>query len=224
MAMNQPSVSQLNDRQLSASDSVIDFLDRGLRAVFAGQHAPQRANPAQSIADTPLPEEQSRHVAGLMRVNHTGEVCAQALYYGQAAVAKNREVEAQMVAAAEEETDHLIWCEQRLSELESRPSLFNPLWYSASFAIGALAGLRGDGWNLGFVVETERQVEAHLDSHLRQLPESDEKSRAILSTMKEDEARHADQALESGGRILPPLIRRAMAATAKVMKWFAYRA
>jgi ubiquinone biosynthesis monooxygenase Coq7 len=127
-----------------------------------------------------------------MRVNHTGEVCAQALYVGQAAVARDAATRAQLLGAAQEETDHLAWCAQRLRELDSRPSLLNPLWYAGSYAIGVAAGLRGDGWNLGFVVETERQVEAHLGEHLKRLPPEDLRSRAILETMKEDEAAHAE--------------------------------
>ena len=130
---------------------------------------------------------------------------------------------AQLLAAAQEETDHLAWCAQRLRELDSRPSLLNPLWYAGSYAIGALAGLRGDGWNLGFVVETERQVEAHLDEHLQQLPPADQRSRAILQTMKADEARHAEHAQAQGARVLPPPVPTLMAAASKLMKTVAYR-
>ena len=158
-----------------------------------------------------------------MRINHTGEVCAQALYIGQAAVARNPATRAHLLEAAQEETDHLAWCADRLRELDSRPSLLNPLWYAGSWAIGAAAGLRGDGWNLGFVVETERQVEAHLAEHLQTLPEADARSRAILSVMKDDEARHADNALAAGARILPPPIPTLMAAMSTVMKTVAYR-
>jgi ubiquinone biosynthesis monooxygenase Coq7 len=158
-----------------------------------------------------------------MRINHVGEVCAQALYVGQAAVARDDATRRQLLAAAQEETDHLAWCADRLRELDSRPSLLNPLWYAGSYAIGALAGLRGDGWNLGFVVETERQVEAHLDQHLQQLPEADARSRAILETMKADEARHADNAQAQGARRLPQPIPTLMAAASKLMKTVAYR-
>ena len=164
-----------------------------------------------------------RHAAGLMRINHVGEVCAQGLYFGQAAVARDGATRAHLLDAAQEETDHLAWCAQRLRELDSRPSLFNPIWYAGSYTIGTLAGLRGDGWNLGFVVETERQVEAHLEEHLATLPPGDERSRAILRTMKADEARHADEALAAGARVLPSPIPRLMALTSRVMKAIAYR-
>lgn len=158
-----------------------------------------------------------------MRINHVGEVCAQGLYFGQAAVAREPATRAHLLEAAQEETDHLAWCAQRLRELDSRPSLFNPLWYAGSYSIGLLAGLRGDGWNLGFVVETERQVEAHLDEHLVDLPPEDQRSRAILAVMKEDEARHAAHAEQAGARILPFPIPSVMALASKVMKGVAYR-
>ncbi len=174
-----------------------------LDTVFGAPPA-QRANPSTGEADVVLDDAERRHAAGLMRINHVGEVCAQALYVGQAAVARDETTRAHLLAAAQEETDHLAWCAQRLDELDSRPSLLNPLWYAGSYAIGALAGLRGDGWNLGFVVETERQVEAHLDEHLQTLPAADARSRAILAVMKADEARHADHAQAQGARVLPP--------------------
>jgi ubiquinone biosynthesis monooxygenase Coq7 len=158
-----------------------------------------------------------------MRINHVGEVCAQALYIGQAAVARDPATRAHLLEAAQEETDHLAWCADRLRELDSRPSLLNPLWYAGSWAIGAAAGLRGDGWNLGFVVETEHQVEAHLDEHLKTLPEADARSRAILEVMKADEARHAEHAEAAGARLLPQPIPSLMAAASKLMKTVAYR-
>jgi ubiquinone biosynthesis monooxygenase Coq7 len=158
-----------------------------------------------------------------MRINHVGEVCAQALYIGQAAVARDPTVRHQLLAAAQEETDHLAWCADRLRELDSRPSLLNPVWYAGSWTIGVLAGLRGDGWNLGFVVETERQVEAHLQEHLQVLPEADLRSRAILRTMKTDEARHAEHAQAAGARRLPVPIPTVMAGASKLMKTVAYR-
>ena len=170
-----------------------------------------------------MDEAGRRHAAGLMRINHVGEVCAQALYIGQATVARDPATRAQLLHAAQEETDHLAWCAERLDELGSRPSLLNPIWYGGSFAIGALAGLRGDGWNLGFVVETERQVEAHLDEHLQSLPATDQRSREILRVMKEDEARHADHAEHAGARTLPPPIPQAMALASRLMKLVAYR-
>ena len=183
----------------------------------------QRANPAASEAEIVLEEDERRHAAGLMRINHVGEVCAQALYCGQAAVARDEATRAHLLEAAQEETDHLAWCNQRLQELDSRPSLLNPLWYAGSYAIGALAGLRGDGWNLGFVVETERQVEAHIDEHLQSLPPADGRSRAILQVMKADEARHAANAENAGARILPQPVPLLMATASKLMKTVAYR-
>lgn len=203
-------------------DHWIGELQGALNTVFARPLA-QRANPAATHPDTALDETSRRHAAGLMRINHTGEVCAQALYSGQAAVARDPAVRAQLREAAQEETDHLAWCAQRLEELHSRPSVLNPLWYAGSYAIGVAAGLRGDGWNLGFVVETERQVEAHLAEHLETLPTDDARSRAVLEVMKADEARHADHALEAGARALPAPIPQAMAAVSRVMKATAYR-
>lgn len=203
------------------------------RLIIEAQHAlgttlgrafAERPNPAGDLPDPALDEPGRRHAAGLMRINHTGEVCAQALYLGQAVVARDEATRAHLQHAAQEETDHLAWCADRLDELGSRPSVFNPLWYAGSYAIGVAAGLRGDGWNLGFVVETERQVEAHLEEHLQTLPPGDERSRAILRTMKDDEARHADNALEAGARLLPQPIPRLMALTSKLMKAVAYRA
>lgn len=193
-----------------------------LTTLFARSHA-ARPNPG---ATQPLPRldaQARRHVAGLMRVNHAGEVCAQALYLGQAAVARNPATREQLQAAAQEETDHLAWCAERLDELGSSPSRLNPLWYAGSYAIGVVAGLRGDGWNLGFVVETERQVEAHLEQHLARLPAEDTRSRAILVTMKADEARHADEALAAGARRLPAPLPQAMGLAAGLMKALAYR-
>ena len=172
-------------------------------------------------ANRPNPAE--GEAAGLMRINHVGEICAQALYSGQAAVARDEATRDDLLAAAAEETDHLAWCADRLAELDSRPSLLNPLWYAGSYAIGALAGLRGDGWNLGFVVETERQVEAHLEEHLQTLPEGDARSRAIVRQMKADEARHAEHAEQAGARVLPQPIPSLMAAASKLMKVVAYR-
>ncbi len=195
---------------------------RALETVF-GAPAAARPNPAGDAPEVELDETERRHAAGLMRINHVGEICAQALYSGQAAVARDEATRQQLLEAAQEETDHLAWCADRLRELDSRPSLFNPLWYAGSYAIGVAAGLRGDGWNLGFVVETERQVEAHLDEHLQTLPEADLRSRAILRTMKADEARHADNAEQAGARILPQPVPAIMAAASKFMKAVAYR-
>ena len=209
-------------RTLSPLDRLLDSAQNALSTV-AGSPRAERANPGETIPDVVLDEAERRHAAGLMRINHVGEVCAQALYIGQAAVARDPATRAQLLEAAQEETDHLAWCADRLRELDSRPSLLNPIWYAGSYAIGALAGLRGDGWNLGFVVETERQVEAHLEEHLQTLPEADGRSRAILRTMKEDEARHADHAEAAGAKLLPQPIPRMMATASKLMKAVAYR-
>ena len=209
-------------RSLSPLDRLLVEAQRALGTSLGVAHA-ERANPAGTLRDPALDAADRRHAAGLMRVNHTGEVCAQALYVGQAAVARDGATRAQLLAAAQEETDHLAWCADRLRELDSRPSLLNPLWYAGSYAIGLAAGLRGDGWNLGFVVETERQVEAHLDQHLRSLPAGDERSRAIHGTMKADEARHADHAEAAGARRLPKPVTRVMALASGVMKAVAYR-
>jgi len=203
-------------------DSLIVGFDRALRTI-AGVALPARPRPGAELPPPALDDGERRHAAGLMRVNHTGEVCAQALYVGQAVVARDERTRRELERAAQEETDHLAWCAQRLDELDARPSVFNPLFYAGSYAIGVAAGLAGDGWNLGFVVETERQVEAHLEQHLETLPPGDERSRAILSTMKQDEARHADHAQASGARRLPAPIPRLMALTSALMKAVAYR-
>jgi ubiquinone biosynthesis monooxygenase Coq7 len=209
-------------RRLSPLDRLLAEAQRGLSGM-ANDAVAERDNPGAPQPDIEMAERQRKHAAGLMRINHTGEVCAQALYVGQAAVARDEATRAQLLNAAQEETDHLAWCNDRLRELDSRPSLLNPLWYAGSYAIGLAAGLRGDGWNLGFVVETERQVEAHLEEHLRALPPEDLRSRAILQTMKEDEARHADHAEAAGARVLPQPIPRVMALASAVMKAVAYR-
>lgn len=203
-------------------DQILVEAQRALDTVFGNPPA-SRANPAAETPDVVLNEAERRHAAGLMRINHVGEVCAQGLYFGQAAVAEEPETRAHLLEAAQEETDHLAWCAQRLRELDSRPSLLNPLWYGGSYALGVAAGLRGDGWNLGFVVETERQVEAHLDDHLVTLPEADQRSRDILQQMKIDEARHAEQAEMAGARVLPWPVPTLMATASSLMKAVAYR-
>ena len=212
----------MDARTLTPIDRLLIDAQNALDTVFGAPPA-RRANPAAMQADVVLDDAERRHAAGLMRINHVGEVCAQALYVGQAAVARDEATRAHLLEAAQEETDHLAWCAQRLDELDSRPSLLNPLWYAGSYAIGALAGLRGDGWNLGFVVETERQVEAHLDEHLQTLPAADSRSRAILEVMKADEARHADNARAAGARVLPPPVPTLMAMASNLMKAIAYR-
>lgn len=209
-------------RELSLQDRLLGQLDQALRTCAGEAHA-VRPNPAEAQSDGAMDDIDRRHAAGLMRINHTGEVCAQALYYGQGLTARQTGIQEQMLEAAAEETDHLSWCQDRLQELDSRPSVFNPLWYAGSFAIGAAAGLAGDRWSLGFVTETERQVEAHLEGHLTDLPQGDQRSRAIVSVMAEDEARHAENAEAAGGASLPTPIRRLMTRTAALMKWVAYR-
>jgi len=211
------------ERHYTRLDRIIASLDDALRISTGEAPTPQRGNPAGELAAIDLDERQRLHVAGLMRINHTGEICAQALYAGQAATARNDATREAMQSAADEEIDHLSWCEDRLKELNSRPSLLNPLWYAGSFAIGAAAGIAGDNWSLGFVRETENQVEAHLQDHLERLPDGDARSQAILDQMKVDEAKHAKMAEEAGARELPEPIRRAMALTAGLMKALAYR-
>ena len=208
-------------RRLTPFDQVLVEAQRALETTL-GDPPAERPYPA-SAADPVLPLPARRHAAGLMRINHVGEVCAQGLYFGQAAVARDAGTRAHLLEAAQEETDHLSWCADRLRELDSRPSLFNPLWYAGSYALGAVAALRGDDWSLGFVVETERQVEAHIDEHLEELPPADLRSREILRVMKVDEARHADHAEHAGARILPQPIPTAMALASKLMKAVAYR-
>ncbi len=207
--------------QLSFLDNVLVQIDQGVRTLF-GKPVAQRASPA---ADEPVrlltPAEQ-RHSAGLMRVNHVGEVCAQALYAGQAITARSSDTREKMRTAAEEEIDHLAWCEQRLTDLHSHTSYLNPLWFAGSFAMGLTAGLIGDKWSLGFVAETEHQVVRHLDSHLRELPASDAQSRAIVKQMREDEAKHATTALDAGGAELPTLVKFTMTAMSKMMTRVAY--
>ena len=209
-------------RTLTPLDRLLADAENGLATLFA-KPAAERPYPAVATPDVELSADDCRHAAGLMRINHVGEVCAQGLYFGQAAVARDASTRAHLLAAAQEETDHLGWCADRLRELDSRPSLFNPLWYAGSYAIGTLAGLRGDGWNLGFVVETERQVESHLHSHLERLPEADTVSRVIVQQMKEDEQRHADAALNAGAAPLSTPVQGLMRLAAKVMTTVAHR-
>ena len=212
----------MNTRAHTPVDRLLIDAQNALDTVFGAPPA-ERPNPSAGEPEVVLDDAERRHAAGLMRINHVGEVCAQALYVGQAAVARDEATRTHLLEAAQEETDHLAWCAQRLDELDSRPSLLNPLWYAGSYAIGVLAGLRGDGWNLGFVVETERQVEAHLDEHLQALPPADARSRAILHTMKADEARHAYNAQAQGARVLPQPVPTVMAMASNLMKTIAYR-
>ena len=210
-------------RKISTIDHWITQADKALQVAVGPPPGNTQPSPAVNIADHDLAESERRHAAGLMRVNHTGEVCAQALYAGQAATAKSDHVRLEMAEAAKEEEDHLAWCAERLDQLQDRPSYLNPLWYASSFSIGAVAGLMGDRWSLGFVEATERQVESHLEDHLDSLPAPDQRSRAIVSQMKEDEARHADMAVEQGARTLPGPVQGLMAGVAGIMKLVAYR-
>jgi ubiquinone biosynthesis monooxygenase Coq7 len=205
-----------------AIDQLIVGFDRALRTL-SGTVSGTRANPAGAVIGSDLTPDERRHAAGLMRVNHTGEVCAQALYQAQALVARDPEVKERFAAAAREEEDHLAWTQDRLAELGDRTSLANPLWYAGSFAIGLAAGLAGDRSNLGFVVETERQVEEHLSSHIDRLPAGDARSRAIVAAMRDDEIRHGMDASVAGARELPLPVRALMRATAKLMTLTAYR-
>ena len=211
------------ERSYTETDRFIVALDQALRLATGQAPRPSRPNPAGDLPDAALEESEREHAAGLMRVNRAGEICAQALYAGQAATARTDEVRDEMETAAAEEIDHLAWCESRLEELNSQPSVLNPLWYAGSFAIGALAGLAGDKWSLGFLKETENQVEAHLEDHLGLLPASDQRSQAILEQMKVDEAKHADMAKEAGAADLPDPIRDLMRMTSQIMKAVAYR-
>lgn len=212
----------MNARKISPLDSLIIGLDQALRTVCTPSQCSRPAAPAARHDDAALSASHMDAAARLMRVNHAGEVAAQALYRGHALTARSPAVREHMERAAQEETDHLAWCEQRVQELGSRTSLLNPLWYAGSFAIGALAGLAGDKWSLGFVAETERQVVKHLEDHLTRLPAGDEQSRAILEQMREDEAQHATVAIEAGAAELPEMVKKAMALTSSVMTRSAY--
>lgn len=202
-------------------DRFILAFDRALRTVFGPSHG-GRPMPGEALSESDLDAGQKAEAAALMRINHVGEVCAQALYQGQALTARNSAAREALEKAAEEEVDHLAWTERRIAELGGRRSLLNPLWYASSYAIGAVAGLAGDRWNLGFLAETEKQVVEHLDGHLKRLSHQDAKSRAILVAMKRDEAKHATTALHMGGSELPFGVKLAMKAASKVMTTTAY--
>ncbi len=208
----------------ASSDAWIGAADRALRALFAPAHAsrPVPQPPAAEEGTPDLSPDEKRRAAALMRVNHAGEIAAQALYHGQAIAARSDATRRMLLDAAREETDHLAWCESRLKELDSRPSLLNPLWYAGSFFIGALAALAGDRASLGFVVETERQVEGHLDEHLGRLPRADLRSRAIVQQMRTDEAAHGANARAAGASELPGPVRALMRQTARIMTGTAY--
>jgi ubiquinone biosynthesis monooxygenase Coq7 len=214
-------VPSTDPRSLSAGDTLISQADHTLRTLL-GVHTAKRPNPAATTVDTITTPADRRHVAGLMRVNHAGEVAAQALYHGQALTARGAATRTSMIAASQDETDHLAWCAERLAELGSRRSLLDPIWYAGSFAIGAIAGLAGDRASLGFVAETENQVVRHLESHLQQLPSGDARTRAIVEQMRADEARHGQDATAAGGMQLPLPIRKLMTLTSRIMTRTAY--
>ncbi|MBM6549649.1 2-polyprenyl-3-methyl-6-methoxy-1,4-benzoquinone monooxygenase [Marinomonas ostreistagni] len=209
--------------QLTAIDKAVLQLDRALQTLVPKAAKAARPSPAQAHEDASLDSAERQHAVGLMRINHTGEVCAQALYAGQATTAKLASVRTDMEHAADEEIDHLVWCEERLYELGSRPSILNPLFYGASFCIGAGAGLVSDKLSLGFVAATEDQVCLHLDKHMAALPEQDARSRAVLEQMHIDEAKHKQMALDSGGYQFPQPVMRVMTMVSKLMTHSTYR-
>jgi len=212
----------MNERRLSPLDRFICGLDDAVRAAASPTRA-SRPSPAADIADTDLSPPDKSHAAGLMRVNHAGEVAAQGLYQGHAAVARDTAIEAQLVAAAEEERDHLGWCEERLEQLGSAPSRLRPVWFAGAWLIGAASGVLGDKWSLGFIEETEKQVAEHLTGHLERLPEDDAKSRAIVTRMRMEEEQHGANAQAAGAAPLPEPVHRLMRLTARIMTGTAYR-
>ncbi len=205
---------------MSPDRAIVEF-DRALRTLF-GVHAAARPSPAESLHEAPLDDAERRHAAALMRVNHCGEVCAQALYQGQALASRDASINKELARAALEEADHLSWSAERIAELGGRTSLLNPLWYAGSLCIGYVAGRVGDDWNLGFLAETERQVERHLSGHLDRLPERDTRTRAVIEVMRREEAGHAETANALGARDLPEPVRRAMRLAARLMTTTAY--
>lgn len=206
-----------SDRHYHLFDRICMSVDQALRTLNNHSARTGASYPAENTSEAELTTSQRKHAAGLMRVNHTGEVCAQALYHGQALVSRSSAIAEKMQEAALEEGDHLFWCKQRLDELQSHPSYLNPLWYSGSFCIGLVAGMIGDAWSLGFVAETERQVIKHLEKHLQLLPPEDQRSHAILTQMENDEAKHRDEALAAGARDLPWIIQQVMRFSSKIM-------
>ena len=201
---------------------IIEF-DTALRSVVGGAHAHRPTPGLDILSSSLLDAEEREHAAGLMRVNHVGEVCAQALYQAQKLVARNPEIQQMLDHSGREEMDHLAWCETRLQELGSHTSYLNPIWYAGSFAIGLAAGLAGDKWSLGFVAETEKQVENHLEDHLEKLPTEDQRSRAIVDQMRMDEIEHGQAAISAGGAVLPESIKKFMQVISKVMTTTAYK-
>lgn len=213
----------MQPREYTAADRALMNLDQAVRTLFGRPQTTGRANPGDAVPEADLDAHQRDHIGRLMRINHSGEVCAQGLYQGQAITAHDLAVRERMQDSAAEENDHLQWCEQRVDELGGRLSLLNPLWYAGSFAIGAAAGVVGDKWSLGFVAETERQVEGHLDEHLDDIPEQDRRTRTVLEQMKADEIAHGEKAMDWGGAELPAPLRGLMKLTAKIMTVSVYR-
>jgi len=215
----------MKHRKLSGLDHLLIGVDRVVRSVSHGSTHAQQPSPADAAddADNSLSEEEKQHIAALMRINHTGEVCAQALYQGQALTARQADIKESMAESAREEEDHLAWCEARIAELDGRTSHLNPLFYALSFGVGALAGVAGDKWSLGFVAATEEQVCHHLREHLEKLPANDHKTRAILNKMLSDEAQHGNKALDAGGVEFNPQAKALMTAVSKLMTKTTYR-
>ncbi len=212
-----------SNRRYTLADRLLMEADKALRTISGADQAVTRPSPAQNLDSDPLSEQDRQHAAGLMRVNHTGEVCAQALYQGQALTAELESVREEMDHAAKEEIDHLQWCDKRLQELNSQPSVLNPFWYAMSFGIGAGAGLIGDKISLGFVAATEEQVSKHLEEHLQTLPVEDKKSRAVVEQMLIDERQHGHSALAAGGKDFPPVVKSLMTSVSKVMTKISYK-
>ena len=212
----------MQSRNLTPTDKLLSGIGLALRNIAPSSTRAGRPNPAASVEETALSDAEKNHAAGLMRVNHAGEIAAQGLYQGHAAVARDPSIEAQMKSAADEELDHLGWCEERLRELDAGPSRLRPVWYTGAFTIGVISGIFGDKWSLGFIEETEKQVAEHLTGHLDQLPENDARSRAIVSQMRDEEEEHGANANEAGAAPLPPATRGLMRICAKMMTRTAY--
>jgi 3-demethoxyubiquinol 3-hydroxylase len=208
---------------MSPIDRLIIEFDTALRSIVGGANAQRPTPDSEQSSKSVLDARERKHAAGLMRINHVGEVCAQALYQSQKLVARNPQIQEMLSHSGQEEMDHLAWCETRLQELGSHTSYLNPFWYAGSFAIGLAAGLAGDRWSLGFVAETEKQVENHLESHLEKLPQEDHRSRAIVEQMRVDEIEHGQAALQAGGAVLPEPIQKMMQVMSKVMTSTAYK-
>jgi ubiquinone biosynthesis monooxygenase Coq7 len=213
----------MQERNLTPLDRLLAGANNALRTIAAPAGHATRKNPATGVSESELTDQQRQHAAGLMRVNHAGEVAAQGLYQGHAVVARDPSIEEQMQHAADEEFDHLAWCEQRLHELGENRSVLTPVWYSGAFLIGAVSGVLGDKWSLGFIAETEKQVCDHLDSHLDRLPDEDARSRAIVTQMRDEEQEHGENARQAGATELPEPVRQLMKLTARVMTGTAYR-